>query len=118
MNQAKALEFCKQWLSAWTGNQPHLLIEYYAENAFYSDPGNPEGIRGKANLLPYFQKLLAKYPDWLWSAVEVFPFEQGFILKWNADIKGKNFTGMDIVELIENKIIRNEVYFDPRQLAN
>ncbi len=116
MNQAEALEFCKHWLAAWTGNQPDVLIQYYAEDTYYQDPAKPDGIRGKENLLSYFHKLLAKYPDWIWSAAEVFPTELGFILKWNAKLTTTAFSGLDIIEIKDNKIIRNEVYFDPRHI--
>lgn len=116
MKQSDALEFCKDWLAAWTGNKPDFLIQYYADDVYYQDPAKPDGIRGKENLLPYFQKLLAKYPDWIWSAVEVFPSETGFILKWEAKVMSKIFSGLDIVEIKNNKITKNEVYFDPRHL--
>ena len=116
MKQSEALEFCKSWLAAWTGNQPNTLIQYYADDTYYQDPAKPEGIHGKENLLHYFHKLLPKYPDWVWSPVEIFPSELGFILKWEARIKSKVFTGLDIVEINDNKITRNEVYFDTRQI--
>ena len=38
MELEKAKVFCDQWLPAWTGNNPELLISFYSEDAFYSDP--------------------------------------------------------------------------------
>ncbi len=114
--EAYILEFCRQWLPAWTGNEPEKLLQFYSENAFYSDPANPEGIQGHEHLREYFSRLLAANPNWVWEPVEVFPTVNGFTLKWRAVIPiGKKKiveSGMDIVELDDGKITRNEVYFD------
>ncbi len=119
MNENEALVFCKAWLSAWTGNEPEKLIEFYAEDAFYLDPSRPMGLNGRERLLAYFRKLLVANPEWKWEALEVFPTERGFTLKWKAAIPIGSETvtehGLDIVEVDRGKIVRNEVYFN---LAN
>lgn len=60
-------------------------------------------------------------PDWTWKALEIFPTAVGFTLKWEAKIPIKNEivseTGLDIVEMENGKIVRNEVYFDTKQLS-
>jgi predicted SnoaL-like aldol condensation-catalyzing enzyme len=108
--------FATRWLSAWTGNRPQELLDFYTEDAFYLDPANPNGLSGKAQMEPYFTKLLARNPDWRWEAVEVMPTERGFTLKWHAHIPVPNGSislhGLDIVELRDGLICRNEVYFD------
>jgi hypothetical protein len=71
-------------------------------------------------LFEYFTKLLKKNPDWVWTAREVIPTAEGFVLKWNATIPSQSFSvtveGLDILELREGKITRNEVYFDRSSL--
>ncbi len=107
--------FCDLWLSAWTGNEPEKLRQFYCDDAFYRDPSRPNGIRG-AELLPYFKSLLFHNPDWQWKALEIIPTQKGFCLKWMATIPLGSATikeaGLDIVELRDGKISRNEVYFD------
>ncbi len=109
-------QFVDNWLSAWTGNKPEHLLTFYTKNTFYLDPANPDGIKGKEELKKYLNKLLKKNPDWKWTAEEIFPTEKGFTIKWKAEIplSNKTFTiyGLDIVEIADNKISRNEVYFD------
>ena len=108
-------QLCHDWLAAWTGNNPEKLREFYAEKAFYRDPAKPDGIVG-IELLPYFKKLLSLNPRWKWEATEVIPTAKGFCLKWKADIPVGDMvvieTGMDIVEVENGQITRNEVYFD------
>ena len=108
--------FTDAWLSAWTGNKPKSLLAFYTDDALYIDPANPDGIKGKEQLSIYFTKLLNKNPDWQWTSVELFPTEKWFTLKWKAVIplinKSLTLFGLDIVELTDNKISRNEVYFD------
>jgi hypothetical protein len=116
MELADATLFATEWLEAWTGNEPERLLGYYAADAKYHDPANPHGLFGHAELRPYFTKLLAANPDWVWKAAEVIPTEAGFVLKWSAGIPvglhTVHETGLDIVEVVDGKITRNEVYFD------
>ncbi|MGZ3687378.1 MAG: nuclear transport factor 2 family protein, partial [Bdellovibrionota bacterium] len=121
LNPSDYLDFCTRWLSAWTGNRPEQLREFYTEDSYYRDPARPQGLRG-AELLPYFTKLLAKNPAWEWKAVEILPTEKGFCLKWKASIPAGptvvSEEGLDIVEMRGTRISRNEVYFDRAGLMN
>ena len=111
------IDFASQWLAAWTGNRPDVLLDYYSEDAFYLDPAHPQGLRGKEALRAYLVKLLRKNPDWVWTPLEVIPTPKGFVLKWKATIPIVEkpvlvLEGLDIVELQTGKISRNEVFFD------
>ena len=121
MTREEAREFASRWLPAWTGNKPEKLAAYYSEDAFYSDPGIPSGVKGKEALLGYFQKLLAQNPDWVWTQIEAIPMEDGFLNKWHAKIpvgpKIVECVGVCFVQLDSNSLIRrNEVYFDRTEL--
>lgn len=118
MNKEEALEFSKRWLAAWTGNQPQKLLEFYHSNATYLDPARPQGLHGLVEIGQYFSRLLAKNPDWVWIPLEVRSYEHGFTLKWQAKLPGlDSFNGLDLVEIKDGKIIRNEVYFDTKNLV-
>lgn len=121
MNKKELMEFCTNWLTAWTGNNPDTLLEYYHEDALYIDPANQEGLRGHTEIGKYFEKLLDVYHDWTWKPVEVFPIDTGVIVKWECTIpvgpETLHEVGLDIVELEGDKITRNEVYFDRTRLV-
>lgn len=108
--------FCKNWLDTWTGNRPQELLKFYHPDAYYADPSKRNGLKGQVQLLPYFEKLLSLNPDWKWEAVEIIPTEKGFTLKWKATIPVGDAcveeTGLDIVEIENELITRNEVFFD------
>ena len=120
MELEKAKDYCNQWLPAWTGNKPELLISFYSDAAFYSDPFIPQGLKGKEQILRYFRKFISYYPNWKYDQVEIFPTENGFTLKCKVSLPINNDTivgyGLDIVEVSNDKIIRNEVYFDTASL--
>ena len=122
MEMKDIVTFCQNWLTSWTGNNPEKLISFYSKTAYYQDPANPKGLKGHDKLLPYFKKLLAANPKWIWQMTEAYPTEKGFILKWRTTIpvKSEEITeyGIDILELEDNKIIRNEVYFDRTELIS
>lgn len=92
------------------------LLCCYSDTVFYCDPVRPAGLSGKDALRAYLRKLLKRNPDWVWEVEEVMPTQKGFTLKWRATVptKGRpiSFFGLDIVELEEGLITRNEVYFD------
>ncbi len=122
MNENEAQALCEDWLASWTGNRPEVLLSFYADDVFYRDPGRPEGLHGREALTDYIRKLLAANPDWVWEAVEILPTEGGFCLKWRAAIPVGGGTlreeGLDIVEVTDGKIVRNEVFFDRTALLN
>ncbi len=122
MTREEAREFALRWLPAWTGNKPKELAAYYSEDVFYSDPGIPNGVKGRQALLGYFQKLLAQNPDWVWTQIEAITMEDGFLNKWHAKIpvgpKIVECVGVCFVQLDSNGLIkRNEVYFDRTELV-
>jgi len=117
----EAKQFAEKWLPAWSGNNPELLASFYSEDAFYLDPGIPDGVKGKSELLKYFRKLLANNPHWIWTQIEGIPMEDGFVNKWLAKIPVGPVTldiiGVCLVQLDSaGKIRRNEVYFDRNSL--
>jgi len=120
MEYEDVVEFITDWLDCWTGNRPDDLITFYSEDALYKDPAKPEGLRGRKEIFPYFQKLLKSNPNWIWSAREIYPTDNGVVLKWHCEIPVGDETieedGMDIVDISDMKIIRNEVYFDRSRL--
>ena len=116
MKQDEILDFCRRWLRAWGEDNPDHLIQFYTDDALYIDPANKDGLRGREQILPYLKKLLAANPNWRWDVVQLFPSDQGFVVKWKAiiPIGAETITeyGMDIVETEGGRIKRNEVYFD------
>lgn len=123
MNKEEAKLFASKWLPAWTGNQPEKLAEFYSDDAYYLDPGIPNGIKGKNELTNYFTKLLSQNPNWIWEQIEPIPMEKGFLNKWLAKIP----VGNKVVECVgvcfvqfnqKGEIERNEVYFDRTELIN
>lgn len=116
-----AREFCARWLPAWSGNRPELLAGFYATDAFYRDPEVPDGLRGRPALREYFSRLLARFPDWVWTHVRGVPLEGGFLNHWHAAIPvGREVvevTGVCTVQFDADGLIRaNEVFFDRSEL--
>ena len=116
------MQLCDGWLKSWTGNNPDQLIAFYTEDAYYQDPAYPQGLKGVNQIISYFRRLLAANPNWKWEREELYPTEKGFVLKWNARIPvGSEVIeekGMDIVEVRNNRICRNEVYFERVKLLS
>ena len=116
LNQEEARRFAERWLPAWSGNRPQLLVSFYTDDVFYSDPAVPSGVRGREELLAYFSKLLSKNPDWIWTHRKSSALEDGFLNYWHASIPTAgtvvDVDGVCAVYLRDGLIYRNEVFFD------
>lgn len=112
--------FIKEWLNAWTGagdaQAVEKLLHFYHDEFFYADPAIRGGISSKEELADYFDRLLQRNPHWVWEAEEIIPTPGGYTLKWKATIpvNGDVLTeyGLDILEIRDGRISRNEVFFD------
>jgi hypothetical protein len=116
MDAAEARAFAERWLPAWSGNRPELLASFYADDAFYSDPAIPAGVRGRETLLAYFRKLLARNPSWVWTHRGSLPLEGGFLNLWHASVpvgeRVLELDGVCTVQLRGGRIASNQVFFD------
>ena len=116
----RAQSFASQWLPAWTGNRPELLVSFYTEDAFYSDPAIPDGVRGREALLSYFTKLLRRNPEWVWVHRGSIPIADGFLNQWHASIpvgpRTVEVGGVCTAQLRDGRIYSNEVFFDRSDL--
>jgi hypothetical protein len=116
LDEREARSFAAAWLPAWSGNRPQDLVAFYTEDAFYSDPAVPAGVRGRAALLGYFTRLLAHDPDWRWTQRGSVPMRNGFLNEWHASIpvgaRRVELDGVCTVELRGTLICRNQVWFD------
>ena len=112
----QAARFAAAWLPAWTGNDPRHLASFYTRDTFYSDPHVPRGISGREELTGYLERLLARYPDWVWTQTASAPMRDGFVNFWQARVPlaGPELTleGVCLVELREGLIARNQAFFD------
>jgi hypothetical protein len=112
----EARRFAERWLPAWTGNDPERLVAFYSDDAYYADPAIPNGVSGRDELLAYFRKLLARYPQWVWTHRGSIPLADGFLNRWHASIPvgaaGIEVDGVCTVQLRSGLIYRNEVFFD------
>ena len=114
----EARTFAARWLPAWTGNDPQRLLSFYATDAVYADPAVPDGVRGHEQLGAYFTRLLARYPDWVWTQRRSDPLPGGFVNHWHATVPvaGADPIELDGVCLVflddAGLIARNEVFFD------
>jgi hypothetical protein len=96
LTATEARAFAERWLPASSGNDPERLASLYSHDAFYLDPGVPDGVRGNTALLEYFRKLLGYDPNWVWTQIEGIPLEDGFLNKWLARIP----VGLKTLEIV------------------
>lgn len=119
MDQTQVTMFAERFLSAWNTQEVERVLDCYADDLMYHDPGTRGPIHGAEAFRQYLNKLFAKW-TMHWTFREGYPLMggEGMVLLWHARFQktGGNdaveVDGMDLVLLREGKIIRNDVYFD------
>jgi hypothetical protein len=116
LDATAARAFAEAWLPAWTGGDAARLLAFYTEDAVYSDPAVPGGLRGQPALAAYFGRLLAANPRWVWTQRGAIPLEDGFLNLWHAVIpvgaEVVELDGVCTVQLHAGRIAANHVFFD------
>jgi ketosteroid isomerase-like protein len=119
MDREKARNLAERVLSAWNSQDVDGVVSCYTEDCIYLDPNTRGPVKGHDSLRKYLSKL---FQDWKmhWSLREFFLFDdkEGGAFLWHATLtpSGDGTTlevdGMDLVLIREEKLSRNEVYFD------
>lgn len=119
MDGAKAIELTEKILAAWNSQDVERTVACYTEDCVYIDPNTRGAVEGRDALRRYLTKLFARW-KMHWSLREFFPFsvEDGGAFLWHASLtpaaggKTAEIDGMDLAVLRDDRLARNEVYFD------
>lgn len=119
MTLEEVQEFTSKWLPCWVGGKPQAanLIQFYHEEAELIDPNHIEGLKGREELLSFFEQMLEIYPNWEFETEDLIPTADGFIFLYKVDIpyEGKvfeKFRGVDVMKMKDGKIISHKGYYD------
>ncbi len=124
MDRDQMLSLADQFLAAWNAQEVERVLSCYTADAEYRDPNTRGAVCGSEALRRYLTKLFAAW-QMHWSLREAHLFEggHGCAVLWHATFRrpGRDTTigidGMDLVEVRDERIARNEVCFDRAQLA-
>jgi ketosteroid isomerase-like protein len=119
MDRDRILKLSESFLDAWNVQDIDRVVATYTDDVVYLDPNTRGEVKGSDALRRYLKKLFEAW-EMTWSLKEFFPFEggDGSAVLWHATIKKRGgekvveFDGMDLVQVRDDRISRNEVYFD------
>lgn len=124
MEKAKAHELAERILSTWNAQDVEKVVGCYTDDLVYVDPNTRGAVQGADAMRRYLRKLFSAW-QMHWTLREAYPLEnlEGAAVLWHASFRkpGREETveadGMDLVILRDDRIARNEVYFDRAVLA-
>lgn len=100
-----------EWLQAWTGKDIARIASMYSEDCDFMDAATATGLKGRAALAAYLEKLFPAMPEWKYVADELWQIPGGFCARWYCDMAGgRRMRGFDFVQLRGREIAYNEVY--------
>jgi ketosteroid isomerase-like protein len=114
-----ALALSERVLAAWNRQDVEGVLACYTEDCLYLDPNTRGPVEGHDALRRYLTKLFAKWKmHWTLKEFHTFQEHSGGGFLWEATLTpahgGRTVAihGMDLVLLRDNRLARNEVYFD------
>jgi len=119
MKRQELLQLAETFLSAWNVQDVDRVLSCYAEDCVYQDPNTRGPVVGHDALRRYLTRLFDGW-NMHWSMREFFPFVEtdGCAFLWKARLtpaSGGTTTeidGMDLAVVRDDRLCRNEVYFD------
>ncbi|MBU1671338.1 MAG: nuclear transport factor 2 family protein [Actinobacteria bacterium] len=124
MDSEKMYELADRFLTAWNSQDVDRVAATYTDDVVYRDPNTRGEINGSEDFKRYLEKLFAAW-EMTWSLREAYLFEGGggCSALWHATVKQAggdhvvDFDGMDLILVRDERIARNEVWFDRAVLA-
>ena len=124
MNEAQMYQLAEEFLDAWNSQDVESVVSIYTDDVIYVDPNTRGPVKGADALRRYLKKLLGGW-KMHWSLREAFLFEGGdcCAVLWHATFQLPDggatveADGMDLVIVRDDRVARNEVYFDHAILA-
>lgn len=124
MDEAKLKELTEKFLDAWNSQEVDRVAGCYSDDLFYLDPNTRGAITDQDSMKRYLTKLFAAWTmHWSLREAHLFGDENGGAFLWRASIKKADgdktveIDGMDLLLVENDRIKRNEVYFDRAALA-
>jgi ketosteroid isomerase-like protein len=123
VDERTMLTLAERFLAAWTSQDVERVLDCYTEDLVYLDPNTRGPVRGRDAMRRYLTRLFAAW-TMTWSLREAALFEggRGCTVLWHATLQRAGgpkaeADGMDLVEVREDRICRNEVRFDRSMLS-
>ena len=119
MDETMMREMAVSVLEAWNTQDVDTVANCYTEDVSYLDPNTRGYVSGREDLKRYLGKLFAAWRmTWAFKDGFLFKGGDGCAVLWHATIRKHDgekvleFDGMDLVLMRDDKVARNEVYFD------
>jgi ketosteroid isomerase-like protein len=123
MNEQRMYELAQAFLEAWNTQDVQSVLNTYTPDVVYLDPGTRGEVQGAEPMRRYLTRLFELWQmSWSLREAHLFASGDGCAVLWHAELARKGgakkveIDGMDLVLVRDDRIMRNEVYFDRAQL--
>jgi len=124
MDRDKMLALAEEFLGAWNTQDVERVVACYTADLEYRDPNTRGAVPGADAMRRYLSKLFANWQmHWSLREAHLLDGGRGCAVLWHATFRRPpadtviEIDGMDLVEVRDGRISRNEVYFDRSPLA-
>ena len=124
MDRQKMLALAEEFLGAWNTQDVDRVLSCYTADLEYRDPNTRGAVRGAAAMRRYLSKLFGRWHmHWSLREAHLFDDGQGCVVLWHATFRRPGsdapieIDGMDFVAVRDDRIARNEIWFDRAPLA-
>jgi ketosteroid isomerase-like protein len=112
-------------IEAWNTHSASRVLDCYTKTLVYRDPNTSGEIHGADAFERYLTKMFSLW-EMHWEVKEIHPFRDvdGAAALWTATLRPRSgdkpvvVDGMDLALVENERLSRNEVYFDRMAIAN
>lgn len=124
MDEPKMLALTERFLAAWNSQEVERVLDCYTEDLLYRDPNTRGAVEGREAMRRYLTKLFANW-TMTWALREAYLLDGrgGCAILWRATFRRPDgdqtvtADGMDLALVRDERLCRNDVYFDRAVLA-
>ena len=106
------LKDTQRYVSSFDSKNLSDVTDFFVSNSSLFDPGNPDGVHGKEDIVKMISQLFDDIKELKFEAKDIFCDEEKLtsIIEFKITLDGKELKGADIIKWQDSKILELRAY--------
>lgn len=100
----------QEYIQAFDAKDIEKLSYFFADESELFDPANPNGVRGKSNIIEMISGLFKEFELLKFKALNIFEDHNTTLIEFSLTLNDKSLKGVDVVEWKNHKILSLRAY--------
>ena len=100
----------QEYIKAFDSKNIDEVSQFFADESELFDPANPNGVKGKSNIINMIEGLFKEFEILEFKAINIFEDKNTSLIEFKLILNDKTLTGVDIIDWQDNKITSLRAY--------